>query len=67
MKATTAETLAWVLIYGGLLLAPLGIFLAPRDAAIGAVVIIAGLAATAAGALLIWLRSRMKDDPKEQP
>lgn len=66
MKTTTAETLAWALIYGGLLLASLGLFLAPRDAFIGSAVIIAGLAAAAAGVLLIWLRSRMKDDPKEQ-
>jgi len=67
MKATTAETLAWVLIYGGLLLASLGLFLVPRDAAIGTATIIAGLAAAAAGVLLIWLRSRMKDDPQEKP
>ncbi len=67
MKTTTAGTLAWVLVYSGLLIVSLGLFLAPRDGAIGSAVIIVGVADAAAGVLLIWLRSRMKDDPKEKP
>jgi len=60
MKAARIETLIWVLIYGGLLAVCLGVFLRREVAALGWVSIVGGAFAAAAGALLVWVRSRMK-------
>lgn len=54
------EKVAWVLIYGGLLFACLGIFLMRQDGALGWVVVAIGALDTAAGVVLIWVRSRRK-------
>ena len=59
MAKSTAETWVWVLIYGGLLLVSLSVFIvgsAPLAWLLGC----AGAVGTALGALLIYLRSRMK-------
>jgi hypothetical protein len=64
MNAKTIETLAWVLIYSGLLVAALGLFLRRSDMVLGSVIIAVGLLDTAAGVILVWLRSRMKNDPR---
>jgi hypothetical protein len=61
MRPKTAETLAWVLIYSGLLLASLGLFVRQTQAVAGTVLIVAGLLGAAAGVGLIWLRSRMAE------
>ncbi|MBE0550631.1 MAG: hypothetical protein IH627_23805 [Rubrivivax sp.] len=52
--------LIWLLIYGGLLLAGLGIFVMRHDAVLGWVLVVAGALETAAGVVLIWVRSRRK-------
>jgi hypothetical protein len=60
MKPSTLETLIWVLIYGGLLVLSLALFVARRSDGIGTALAVVGGACTAAGAVLIYVRSRMK-------
>jgi hypothetical protein len=59
MKPKTIETIAWVLIYSGLLIAALGLFLRGVDALLGGLVIAAGLIDAVVGVALIVLRARM--------
>jgi hypothetical protein len=59
MQAKTVETLAWVLIYSGLLLAGLGLFVQPLQPPVAWVMMVAGGLAAAAGAGLVIWRSRM--------
>jgi hypothetical protein len=61
VKPARVETLAWVLIYGGLLVLVLGLSWQRADDAWGWSLVLAGGAAAAAGVALIWARSRMKD------
>ncbi len=64
MSASAIEKLVWSLIYGGLLVGSLGIFLLRDSDAFGwTLLTLAGLAVTA-GVLLIWARSRMKTTPQ---
>jgi hypothetical protein len=49
-----------VLIYSGLLLVCLGIFLMRGDTVVGWVIVIAGALDAAVGAVLIWVRSRRR-------
>lgn len=60
MKTSTVEALVWVLIYGGLLLLVLGLFVARSDAGLGWVLGSAGAVLAAAGVALIVVRSRMR-------
>ena len=60
MPAPKLEALTWVLIYGGILGAILGWFLAPVRGPWGELLISAGAVAVAAGLVLIFLRSKMK-------
>jgi hypothetical protein len=58
MKPKSVETLAWLLIFSGLLFASLGVFL--REAsALGWALVAVGAAEAVAGVVLIYLRSRM--------
>ena len=61
MKPATVEACVWILIYGGLLLGCLGLFVGRSDAALGWTLGGAGAVLVAAGILLIYLRSRMHD------
>jgi hypothetical protein len=60
MSAQKIETLAWVLLYGGLLGAIVGWFVAPARGPLGELLITAGAIAAGAGIVLIVMRSRMK-------
>ncbi len=64
MSNATLEKLIWVLIYGGLLVGILGLFIAlqsdPAGWYTGEVLAVAGASAVIAGALLIWFRSRRR-------
>jgi hypothetical protein len=60
MSANKIETLTWVLIYGGILGAIVGWFLAPVRGPWGELLITAGAIAAAAGVILIFLRARLK-------
>jgi hypothetical protein len=53
------ERWAWILIYGGLLILVLGMFLERQDRTLGDILQIGGTVLAALGALLIWIRSRM--------
>ena len=59
MKPSTIEALVWVLVYGGLLLLCLGLFVQRADGPLGWLLVITGAALAAAGVVLIYLRSRM--------
>ena len=54
------ERLAWIFIYGGLLALVLGMFLQRQDRMLGDTFQIGGTIVAGSGALLIWVRSRMK-------
>jgi hypothetical protein len=61
MTNATLEKLAWVLIYSGLLILCLGLFVhrtSVPSAPLGWALMIAGGLDAAAGAVLIWVRSR---------
>ncbi len=60
MSNKALERLVWILVYSGLLIASLGVFLMRSDTVLGWVFVIAGLVDAAAGAVLIWVRSRCK-------
>ena len=53
------ERLIWILIYGGMFTAVLGLATRPREAAIAWSLIVAGGFVTAVGIVLIWVRSRL--------
>ena len=56
----TLEKWIWILIYGGLFLLILGIATARNDATIGWAMAVPGALAAIAGAVLIYVRSRLK-------
>jgi hypothetical protein len=62
IKPQTVETMVWVLIYGGLLVVALGLSIQRRDAALGWGVATIGGVAAVAGAVLVYVRSRMKGE-----
>jgi hypothetical protein len=64
MKPSTIETLVWVLLYGGLLLLSLSVFVSRASVPLGATLAAGGGAAVVAGVVLIVVRSRMKDTPQ---
>jgi hypothetical protein len=59
MRAATVEKLVWVLIYGGLLLGGLGLFVDREGSALGIVMVVIGAAALLAGIVFVWVRSRL--------
>jgi formate hydrogenlyase subunit 3/multisubunit Na+/H+ antiporter MnhD subunit len=61
VKPAQVETLAWVLIYGGLLVLVLGLSWQRTDDAWGWSLVVAGGCVAAAGAVLVGVRSKMKD------
>ena len=63
MSASRLETLVWVLIYGGLILVALGFAMPHSENTLGWTLIVLGGVIAAVGAVLIWVRSRLPDDP----
>jgi hypothetical protein len=61
MTQRRIENWTWILIFGGLIAASVGVFAQQRDASLGLTLIGGGLVAAAAGAVLIVVRSRSKD------
>jgi hypothetical protein len=66
MAPKRVEALAWVLLYSGLLFVSLGLFVQRSDAVLGWAITVVGAVDAAAGVLMIWLRSRMKDDSEKE-
>ena len=63
-KLVRIERLIWVLIYGGLLSCVIGYFMPSEDAPLAGTLQIAGLLAVAAGAVLIYVRSRLHEEDR---
>jgi hypothetical protein len=63
MSNVALGKLIWVLIYGGLLSAVLGLVMQKTDAALGWPIAIAGAVIAAIGAVLVVVRSGRKDAP----
>jgi len=61
MKNVVLERLAWVLIYSGLLILCLGLFVRRGHSVFGWALIVGGALDALAGAFAIWLRSRRSD------
>ncbi|HEY5323372.1 MAG TPA: hypothetical protein VIK58_11140 [Caldimonas sp.] len=61
LSAGRIETLVWVLVYGGLLVFGLGVALSRGGLDYGWSILVAGLVIAVAGAVLIYVRSRMSD------
>lgn len=62
MRPAALGRLIWVLIYGGLLMLAVGGYMARAQSVYGIYVLIVGGVSAAVGALLIVVRSRMRDD-----
>ena len=60
MKPAIVEIWIWILIYGGMLSACLGLFVGHNQDALGWMLDVAGAVLVAGGGLLIYLRSRMR-------
>jgi len=54
------ERLVWILVYGGLIALVLGMFVQRYDRRLADILQIGGTIVAGTGALLIWVRSRMK-------
>jgi hypothetical protein len=68
MTTGTIEKLVWVLIYGGLLLVSLGVFVLRGDEGLGWTLGALGAVVALGGVVLIGVRARMNpvDDAKQQ-
>jgi hypothetical protein len=66
LKISTSRVaaLTWVLIFGGMLMLALGLVVGRSDAALGWGIAVVSVAAIVAGGLLVWVRSRMKEDDR---
>jgi hypothetical protein len=58
MSNATIDKLVWVLIYAGMFVAGLGVWLMEQHQTVGWTMFICGAGLVAAGAVLIWVRSR---------
>jgi hypothetical protein len=67
MSERRVETLAWVLIYGGLLALSLGLFVREGGDAIGWLLVAGGALVALAGIALIVVRSRMGTETEPNP
>ena len=62
MKTARIEAWVWVLVYAGLAMFGVGPAVQRSDDSIGWGIAIGGALLVVAGALLVWIRSRMRDD-----
>ncbi len=59
-RVARIEAWVWILVYGGLLAVVLGVFMGRQQEGTGIFLVVGGCIATAIGALLVYLRSRMQ-------
>ena len=62
LRLARLETVIWVLIYGGLLTVLVGAYMSREAAGSGSVLVVSGLLVTIAGAVLIYVRSRLREE-----
>jgi hypothetical protein len=62
MRTARLDVLIWVLIFGGLIAVGLGLAVRRADGPLGWTIVVVGGLAAAAGAVLVWVRSRMKPE-----
>jgi formate hydrogenlyase subunit 3/multisubunit Na+/H+ antiporter MnhD subunit len=60
MSASRVETWVWVFVYAGMLVLGVGLAVERTDDTLGWVIAAVGIFSIAVGALLVWVRSRMK-------
>lgn len=63
MKNAQLDGLVWALVYGGLFMVMLGVWVVDDDAALGHGLGWGGGLAALVGALLIWVRSQRREAP----
>lgn len=61
MKTSTLEKLVWVYIYAGLVLGGLGLMVQRGNDAVGWTMAVIGAVSIVVGAVLIFVRSKMKE------
>ena len=61
VDAARLDAIAWTLIFGGLVVVAVGIALQRNGAGYGWAVAVAGTLVVAAGVVVLWLRSRIRD------
>ena len=61
MNNATLDALIWLLIYSGLLVLSLGVFLQHPAPGLGWTLVLVGALEAASGCVLIWVRSRRRD------
>jgi len=64
MKIETIDKLIWAFLYGGLLSVGLGVSVGRGNDIVGWSIAGAGAVAAGIGAVLVYVRSRMKDDTR---
>ena len=62
MNIQRVESWVWLLIYGGMGLLGLGLSVKGANAPLGWAMVVLGGVGGLVGIVLIWVRSRMKDD-----
>jgi len=62
LRLARLETLIWTLIYGGLLALIVGAFMNRGEAGSGSVVMVTGVLVAVVGAVLIYVRSRLREE-----
>jgi hypothetical protein len=67
MKTARIEVWVWVLVYAGLAAFGLGLAVRRSDESLGWGLAVVGAVLVAAGALLVWIRSRMSNADTPQP
>ncbi len=64
MKSSTIEGMVWPLVFGGMGMSMLGLWIVDADAGLGYGLLVGGGVAVLIGLLLIWLRSRLPNDER---